>query len=281
MAEDTSPEESYSDDPEEQLRMENQVLKLKLLAELGGEFEQLEDLGPEMENIFLKNVIEFEHKYAQSPSKTIYEIIGKPEFKKSSGLSDQEIVVALQEVESLLRQKDIEVDYEVWYPERQKYEFITEELFAHEASMMVMPGMTMHFVYEEFHPNHDYYIRRRAQQFCENWFDRSFDEYSFELAPSIDLPGHGPVSREEFLVKVQQVFSSFQYFENGRYDIDSITYKLHEEAVSTGLATGTVSYDGVLESGEVLHTQGVFKVYVQMERGMWQITAFEWPGFGQ
>ncbi|TDH26858.1 hypothetical protein EXU57_08590 [Segetibacter sp. 3557_3] len=280
MADEPNSDELYSDDPEEQLRMENQVLKLKLLAELGGEFEQLNELDPEMENLFLKNVLEFEHKFAQSPSKTMYEILGKPDFRKSALLSDEEVVFALDEIVELLKQKNIEVDYEVWYPERQRYEFITEELFAHEASMMVMPGMTMHFVYEEFHPNHDYYIRRRAQQFCENWFERSFDEYSFELAPVINLPGHGPATREEFLTKMQQVFSSFQYFENGQYDIESITYDLKEEAVSTGMATGTVSYDGVLESGEILHTQGIFKIFVQMERGMWQICSFEWPGFG-
>jgi hypothetical protein len=54
MNNDLSEEEKFSDDPEEQLKIENDILKLKLQAELGGAFEGEEGLSPDLENIFLK-----------------------------------------------------------------------------------------------------------------------------------------------------------------------------------------------------------------------------------
>jgi len=36
------------------------------------------------------------------------------------------------------------------------YKFITEELFDHEMDDIMLPGFVHHFIYEEFHPNHEY-----------------------------------------------------------------------------------------------------------------------------
>ena len=48
-------------DPEENLRMENEILKLKLKAELGTEPHFMNNVPSEIENEFLKNVLAFEH----------------------------------------------------------------------------------------------------------------------------------------------------------------------------------------------------------------------------
>ena len=49
-----------SDDPEENLRMENELLRLKLQAELGADPHMINPVDPEIENIFLKNIFNFE-----------------------------------------------------------------------------------------------------------------------------------------------------------------------------------------------------------------------------
>ena len=41
MKDEENEEEKFSDDPEEQMKIENELLKLKLSAELGGTFEAL------------------------------------------------------------------------------------------------------------------------------------------------------------------------------------------------------------------------------------------------
>src|SRR3954470_16625322 len=122
-------EEKFSDDPEEQLKIENDILKLKLQAELGADFTVEEELSPDVENIFLKNVLELEHQFANASYKTIFEIIGSPVVMKEAELDEQEIKPALARLEELLDENGIVVDYGEEYDLRTKYRFITEELF--------------------------------------------------------------------------------------------------------------------------------------------------------
>ena len=57
-------DENFSDDPEENLRIENEILKLKMQAERNAMFgDNSEDLPPEVEAEFLKNVQLFEDSF--------------------------------------------------------------------------------------------------------------------------------------------------------------------------------------------------------------------------
>ena len=71
-----------SDDPEENLRVENELLRLKMQAELGGNSYTSPGLDPQIENEFLKNVMAFENSHANSQPATVFDILGKPYFKK-------------------------------------------------------------------------------------------------------------------------------------------------------------------------------------------------------
>ena len=110
-------------------------------------------MSPDIENILLKNVLKFEHKFANSPFKTVFEILERPEVKKERDLSDNKIAHALTSLEDLMEQKGIVVDYAEEYDTRVKYKFLTEELFFKEATSVNIPGMTMHYIYEEFRPS--------------------------------------------------------------------------------------------------------------------------------
>ena len=67
-----SPEdEKFSDDPEENLRMQNDYLKMKMMAESGAIIGGRGDLPADIENEFLKNILEFEKLNSIStPKKT-------------------------------------------------------------------------------------------------------------------------------------------------------------------------------------------------------------------
>ena len=53
---------NFTNDPEEDLRMENELLKLKMQAERGGVFVGGEDIPPEIENDWLQNILRFEEE---------------------------------------------------------------------------------------------------------------------------------------------------------------------------------------------------------------------------
>lgn len=76
-------DEKFSDDPEENLRLENDFLKMKMMAESGGFFGGNKDLDlpPEIENQFLKNVIEFEKAYAKAKSQKIVDLLANLHLK--------------------------------------------------------------------------------------------------------------------------------------------------------------------------------------------------------
>jgi hypothetical protein len=264
--------------PDEQLREENEFLKMKLLAETGAEFGQLDSIDPAIENLFLNNVIEFERQHAQAETTTVYELLGKPEFIKSEQLSDEQVVTELERIDSILNEHNIVVDYLAEYPERLKYSFVTEELFLHESNMF-MSGMTYHYIYEEFHPNHPLDITNRAKAFIESWFKQQFTEYNTELSNQWFTDQGKIHTKEEVLQKFQQFFDCYKYFENAKYELQNVKADV-EEGGDTGLgfAEGLVKYDAVSENGEITHFGGPFKLYLHMNYDWWDIFFAYWPG---
>ena len=71
---DNAPDMPLSNDPEENLRMENELLRLKIQAEHGGQSHTSGELPPEIENMFLKNVMAFEQNYAKAKPATVFEL---------------------------------------------------------------------------------------------------------------------------------------------------------------------------------------------------------------
>jgi hypothetical protein len=82
--------------------------------------------------------------------------------------------------------------------------FIIEELFQHEMDGICIPGMTFHFIYEEFHPKSRLDIKRVIDYFFPDLYAKSSNTYAFtgngcfKLSPIeyggwemyfIDLPG--------------------------------------------------------------------------------------------
>ena len=154
-------EEKFSDDPQENLRMENELLKLKLQAQFGAKLGEGETLPPEIENEFLKNVFAFEQNLGDYTPIKVVELLGSPDFKKAAELDEASLKIEYDRLIELLNEKSMAVDFIRPRNDRFMYQFITEELFDHETDNS-MPGMTMNFIYEEFHADHDLDIRSRT-----------------------------------------------------------------------------------------------------------------------
>jgi hypothetical protein len=151
--ENTFNPERFSDDPHENLRIENEILRMKLQAQFGGISASGSDISPEEENLFLRHVLAFEEQYANATMKKIYEVIGSPAFEKAGNLDDATISLELQRIERLLAENCIELEFLEPQDDRFKYQFITEEFFEFEIEDIKVPGMINCFTYEEFYPD--------------------------------------------------------------------------------------------------------------------------------
>ncbi|MCW3091891.1 MAG: hypothetical protein JWP81_2960 [Ferruginibacter sp.] len=276
-------DENFSDDLQENMRIENEFLRIKLKAQYGDAFQMgtSSEMPPEIENQFLKSVMSFEEEYAKAEYTTVYERIGKPAFLSIDELDESALNVSLMELTNMLQANDIELDIcDGPYPDELIYRFITEELFAVEVEKEPLAGMTSHFIYEEFHPNHRADIVKRTHAFLRNWFGKKFTEYSTELSWHCVTQAGIQLTREDVIAKTDIFFDAFSRFENDGYNIDTINFELQEEIQQgMGFAEGMLKYDAVVDNGEVIHYAGPYKLYMQMKDNWWSIFYFVMPGF--
>jgi hypothetical protein len=275
-------EEKFSDDPEEQLRIENDLLRLKLQAETGADLHQLEDVPPEVEHAFLNNILAFERQLDSVEEISIFKILGEPaDFRNESELDDEEVEAELERLTELMSENRIEVDYGTEYPARLKYKFITEELFLHETQRFDIPDMVNHYIYEEFHPNHKLTIEGIAEDFLEMWLAKSIDEESFIFGKEFVSKEHGIYSKSQFFGIIRNIFDAYLSFDNGQYKIANISFdEVNDgtEVRALGFAEGMIRYEATLESKEVQHIDEPFKIYMVQADMDWEIMSVVMPG---
>ncbi len=275
-------EDKFSEDKTENLRIENELLRLRLKAQYGDAFhmETNDSLPPEIENQFLRNIIAFEDANQDRETATVYEKLGKPSYRSADELNAPEISNELTRFITLLEENNMNLDFcNGPYPDEEVYRFITEELFAHEIGMVGVEGMTLNFIYEEFHPNNKADIERNTHEFFKHWISRSFDEFSGELDYNLITPGGNQMKREDLYKKMSYLFESFQRFENDGYNIEAIDVAEQADGNAMGFSEGMCKYDAVMESGETQHYEGPYKLYMRREDNYWSIFYFIMPGF--
>jgi hypothetical protein len=278
MKNDELPDQPLSNDPEENLRMENELMKLKLQAELGAQSHSFSELDPAIENEFLKNVMAFEQNFAKAKPAKVFDLVGKPAFKKSADLNDEEIEQELGRITDLLAEKNIEIYFgdDDAYDSRTRYHFITEDLFEHETTFPPMPGMTTYFDYEEFHPNHKKEIEKRALKFLSAWIEKDIKDCSWELAHHAILPDKKILSKAEVVTQIEHIFSFSTGFTDAHHEIFDIGFDLN---AGMGHAEGGIKYGVVLKNGETVPVGGAFKLYFSLESEYWSIVYMVLPGF--
>jgi hypothetical protein len=172
------------EDDYDRLKRENTEKKKKLEAEQGAKFftpENGDEIDPVIENQFLKNIEEFEKSFHSAKRVKVYDFIGRPQFKKVSEIPDDEISSMLDNIMQLLLENQIELSTLCEVDDRELYRFITEELFEAETDDMRVEGMMCCYTYEEFHPNHDYDIRRICDDFTYDFIKRQTEFFEHTL----------------------------------------------------------------------------------------------------
>jgi len=274
-------DEPFSTDPEENLRMENEFLKLKLQAERGAVFpDNTESIPAEVEAAFLKHIELFEAAHEQAKETTVYELIGKPDWKQAGELGPAALEEALTGFLKRMEAKNIFLDVMGEYPPAVLYQFITHEFFWQTVMPVNIPGFMQCFIYEEFHPNHTLDIERTAKEFLDHWFRKEFNEYSIELAPQFITAAGRLFTREEVMARIADCLASYPSFSNRMITSTDSGFEWNAaENKGLGYAEGVISYDATLESGATVHLKGPYKFYMSCEYGVWQIYYFVFPGF--
>jgi len=265
-------------DPDENKQMENELLQLKLKAELGIDAHISANTPPSIKNLFLKNILAFESGLAQAREIRIFELIGEPKFVPEFKLNDISIEKALKRLMDLINRKQIALDFLGSYDCRTKYKFITEELFEEKVMDVQLPGMIMHFIYEEFHPNHKLDIENKAAKFINSWLSQEIEQLSFSLTDALVLPNRRVWKKEKLLGTFSNIFDSYPQFKNDKFEIENIQIDLKEDT-GFGYAEGLMKYNALTENNEVIEFKGPFKLYFTLEYGWWSIYYFVIPGF--
>jgi len=278
-------DEKFSDDPEENLRLENKFLKMKMMAESGGIFGGSSDSGlsPEIENQWLKNIMEFEKAYANTTPQKMIDLLGRPSFEDEKNLDSKKFKSEFARLKKLLKDHHINVDFLAPQTERFKYHFITQELFEHETDFIPVKGMTTNFIYEEFHPDHKKEITEITKEFLNDFFERNLNIDSTYFDDEIIQPDGNVISKEQLINRFYAMYEVAAAFENTSFEINNIEFEMKEETEEApsgmGFSQGEIRYDMIFKDGGRRKMHGPFKIYFGRQWGFWNIYFFYLAGY--
>lgn len=271
-------------DQEIDRKIDNELKKRDLTEKYGASFSNInDDLSPEIENIWLNHIEEFEKQYEKAKLTTVWEYIGKPEYRKITEINESEISPRLNELFDLLDKNNISLDTICDVEEKELYRFITDELFEHEMDDMRIPGMTSCFIYEEFHPNAQNEIERAIDYFfrmtmgkMKNIGGEGYDLLYIDEQNFCDIDGNA-IDKEKVMKSINTFLDSFDSFSIVNYDVKSLTINEEEEDACVDfhiyyrcVFDGTAQY--VQFKGD-----GSFRLHPS-EYGGWSIYQIDMPG---
>jgi hypothetical protein len=271
-----------NEEEKDKLSIENEIMKIKLQMQFGDDFMMKTNgsLPPEIENQFLKQIMAYEENHENLEEVTVFERIGKPDFKKIEDLKPTEVSKELIRLNEVMESRGIMLNIcDGPYEDAVIYKFIIEELFLENVEKEFVENSMCNFIYEEFHVNDKAEITKNTVEFMEHWFTREFTEHSYELAnPMITADGK-VMPLPDLFKKMSLFFEAFEDFKNHKFMIGEVSFELHGEDGGMGHAEGLVKYDAVLDNGEVIHFEGGYKLYMQRQGNWWDIFYFVMPGF--
>lgn len=239
IADSTNSRVNEMDDkmPELSIEDDNKFKRLKLELEHNANFSAINpDIPPEVESMFLDNVMQFENQFKNSKQITILEKIGNRKFIKSEHLTAEKLEEDLEQLFSLLEQHNIILDVLYDYENESKllYDFITLEFINQETNDISIPGMMSHFTYEEFYPNHHEDLKKESLEFWSRFLgekNEHFDEFIL-----------GDLENSDELINFRD---AFERFTEVNIDIEKIEISMEQE---NGSAVVKLNFEGIVDS---------------------------------
>ena len=277
-------EEKFSDNPEEQLRIENELLKLKLQAELGAQFGgNMSNIPPQVEQDFLQQIIAFQEYQKNAPMVIFREYLESPELPLSDKLSKEDLETAWDGIEYLLAEHYMQVRFpEEGLPLAEKYDFVVRDLFP---LSIMQPGRESGWIfdYEEFYPNHVKIMGRRTEEFMKDFFENNMDPGVWYLTKEIiNAQSQTVMDSHGLIAKINRFHELFNDIKKYEYHIEEtrIDDPKNPGDLTLGFVDGVVRYTVEREDGEEQEITGPFKLYFQKTgEDWWEIFNFHLHGF--
>ena len=258
----------------ELLRQENELTRLKIQAEFGIDFKGAEELNPAIENIWLRQILDYERNKLSNTRITVRELIGNPELKKNEAVTDTDLAAALQEVMDLLYEKRIVVESIDGVDDRELYRFITEELMSMETDTHTLPNMITYYIYEEFHPNNEADIRRSLKDFldsiCKSHLDRCFTQL-----------WHPQPEEEEKLNQLEKLKRRLTLFVDAFEEIDLESFRIRELKIDEDAAEVEFDFSfsaRTVEAASSYPIAGEGRLELIRQMGIWFVSKVDLPG---
>lgn len=273
-------EEPLSDDPEEQLRLENELLKLKLQAEMGAQFGGNADLPPEVEQEFLKQIMAFQEQQKDAPLVVLGDYAGLPTLKPAADLNEPELEVAWVALEALLIEKQLHLTFGSDYPTSVKYEFVRQDLAPLEI-MQPTEGHNWIFEYEEFHPNHGVDMKQNAAALLNDFFENNLTEDAPYFTDPLIGANRQMVTVAAVVEKAHRFHDLFAGIKDFSFDVTEVKVDEASEpgALTMGFVEGTITYIIQTEDYQEEVISGPFKCYLHQIDRSWEIFCFHIHGF--
>lgn len=270
-------EEEHSEEKFDDLRLENEIKKIKLALEHGGNLISASDepLPPEVESQWLDYIKEFEEELAKRKKILVYNLLGRPNYRLVNTIPDNEITEELNKVRDLLHNHAITVDTVAPVPDRELYRFITEEIFREETNDFNIEGLITCFIYEEYHPNHDYDIRARCTEFVHHVLDKKKEWAPDYLGLANELhTGDTTMSKQEATRKIIHFRDSFSRLVILNFSVNAV----HING-DTANAECTIHCTGTIEdSDETMNFSGDCYFSLVYTSKLWVISKVDIPG---
>jgi hypothetical protein len=267
--------------PEEEEReqgLRNQLKKLELAARYGADFsEEPSGIPAQVEAQWLQYIEEFERHIQVAKKTTVREFIGNPPVTEARDISPEEVGVHVKHLLDLMESNGVVVNFLCPVPDSEIYRFLTEELLDHEMDDFRIPGMSLHYIYEEFHPNDEYDVKMWSEHFLSGLFWLESDLISHLIANNGVMDADSmPVTSEQFKKDIECFRGSFASFEHP--DLDVLSCTVNED---TAAVTLSITWRGVLDEGTPTVTRkGTSTVRLHKgEFGSWEIVQVIVPGW--
>lgn len=258
---------------DENLKDENDFLKMKLMLEHGAEFGEVNsdaELPANVENDFLNYIMAYEKQAAERKMIKVFDRIGKPaHFKPVTEIPDNEIDTAWDELDSYLNKYNI--DLAVCSPNinnRELYRFATEELFQYEMNDIFIPGGMTCFTYDEFHPDYIYDNTRTALEDCMQCIlkKESFNWMPMLKTENLRINNHYPLTEKEYINIINQFKEAYEDIKPNDLAITDC------QIVDTNCQVkGTYDITLILQSEEI-NMKGAWLVEFEFDDyGFWEI----------
>ncbi len=266
---------------DERLKAENEFLKMKMMLEQGAFFGGSDNhaaLPPQIENQFLRNIMEFETQMANPTYIKVFDKIGRPSHFKPV---DEILAWEMQkEWETLMEYLDgYGIHLSACSPNvttEELYRFTIEELFDYEMEDINIPFYTTEFIYDEFHPDPVYENTRLAVQDCISLLlEKAPLKWAYYFRENqLRLNQHFPLTTEELKKLVSLYKEAYDSI-----NIDDISAQNCEITNNHCVVTGSYLMEAI-NGFEKQVFSGNWKVSFEKEEvhGDWLIAAIEIEG---